>query len=358
MKILILLPSDSMGGAEQYLKMVANFHKDATVDVFFLQSSVKTLWKDSQKHIHLKFPTSKNKFLSTLKFIFGFDFRKDNNYDYIFTSHVYTTGLIGIMLRWNLIRTKHFVARESTSIFLRFKGIKLHSYKIFYRMGYKKVDLLICQTQLMKNQLLQGYDKLQKTTNIKVIPNPIDLTLIKEQENNPIDHPLPTKYIVSAGRLIPEKGFDILISSFAELKKNFPQLKLMILGDGYLKNELLNLVEKHGLEDDVIFKGFVSNVYPYFKNATVCVVSSRMEGFPNVLLQMMSQNSRVVSTTCAGGISEIPGIYISEINNVDSLTFAINSSLESNANNRNLFDEYLQKRDIASFMDCLNDYLS
>ncbi len=339
-----------MGGAEQFLKMVANFYEDATVRVFYLQYPNKKLWNEPKEHIQLNYPKSKNSLLNILRFVFNPDHRKNKPYDYIFTSHVYTTGLLGVMLRWKLIQTVNFIARESTSIFLRYKGIKLLSYKFFYWISYKKVDLLICQTQLMKNQLLQGYEKLEKITKLRVIPNPIDLSLIKDQASLSINETLPNNYIVSAGRLIPEKGYDILITSFCELKIRFPEIKLMILGDGYLKKELLNLVETLGLKDEVVFKGFVSNVYPFFKNASVCVVSSRMEGFPNVLLQMMSQNSRVVSTTCAGGISEIPGIYISETNNVNSLTKAIQSALESHDNNRTLFDEFLNKRDISSFM--------
>ncbi|MCK0147055.1 glycosyltransferase [Arenibacter sp. F26102] len=358
MKILILLPTDSMGGAEQYLQMIATFHKEASVEIYFLHTSAQKSWKDSKKHIQLIYPKSRSKFLNVLRFVFDAKYRTRKKYDYIFTSHVYTTGIVGIMLRLNLLNTKNFVARESTSIFLRFKGIKLLSYKIFYWMAYKKVDLLICQTQLMKNQLIDGFAGIDRITNLKVIPNPIDFPLIKERENNPINETLPNNYIISAGRLIPEKGYDILITSFAELKHNFPQLKLIILGDGYLISELKNLVAKLALEKDVLFNGFVNNVYPYFKNASVCIVSSRMEGFPNVLLQMMSQNSRVVSTTCAGGISDIPGIFLAEPNNVNSLTLAIQGALTSKSDKRIVFDEYLKKRDILNFMTTVKKFLS
>lgn len=354
--ILILLPTDSMGGAEQYLKMVASFYKEAVVKVFFLQTTGQRSWDGSMDHIHLHYPKSNNKALSVARFLFNSDHR-NIQFHYIFTSHVYTTGLIGIMLRLGLIRTTYFVARESTSIFLRFKGIKLLTYKLFYTLGYKKVDLLICQTQLMKDQLLQGFSSIEKITKVKVIPNPIDFSLIKEREKDAFPEKLPEKYIVSAGRLIPEKGYDILIKSFSALKSNFPELKLVILGDGHLKGELSQLVASLGLEEDVLFKGFVGNVYPYFKRATVCVVASRMEGFPNVLLQMMSQNPRVVSTTCAGGISEIPGISISETNSVSSLTRAIKTALESETDHSAVFNDFLKQRDISTFTGRIEAYL-
>lgn len=349
MNILILLPNDAMGGAEQYLNMVASYFKKSTVHVFFLQSFDTNSWGKTGKHAILHYPGSNNKPISLFKFIFHPNHKNVVKYDYIFTSHVYTTGLVGVLLRLNLIKATNFVARESTSIFTRFKGLKLLSYKLFYWLGYKKVDLLICQTNYMKEQLIKGFPKLEGLTNIKVIPNPIDFSLIKEKENLPFSEKLPDNFIVSAGRLITEKGYDILINAFAKLKDDFPNLKLLILGEGKLREELSNQIVSLNLENEVILQGFVQNVYPYFKSAMVCVVSSRVEGFPNVLLQMMSQNSKVVSTTCAGGINEIPGIQLSETNNESSLREAIYNALTSKNNNLNLFEEYLKNRDISSF---------
>lgn len=358
MNILILLPNDAMGGAEQYLNMVASHFKKSTVHVFFLQSFDTNSWTKTGKHANLHYPDRNNKPISLYKFIFHPNHKNVKTYDYIFTSHVYTTGLIGILLRIKLIRAKNFVARESTSIFTRFKGLKLLSYKLFYWLGYKKVDLLICQTNYMKDQLVKGIPKIEDLTNIKVIPNPINFSLIKEKENQVFNENLPDKFIVSAGRLIHEKGYDILINAFAKLKPDFPNFKLLILGEGKLREELSNQIASLNLENEVILQGFVQNVYPYFKSATACVVSSRVEGFPNVLLQMMSQNSRVVSTTCAGGIDEIPGIQLSETNNENSLKEAIYNALTSKNNSRGLFDEYLKNRDLSSFFKTVNHSLN
>ena len=77
-----------------------------------------------------------------------------------------------------------------------------------------------------------------------------------------------------------------------------------------------------------------------------------MEGFPNVLLQMMSQCDNVVSTICAGGIDQIAGLITCEPNNVDALYQAIKLSLETEdtAKNRPLFDQELESRSISSFI--------
>lgn len=358
MKILIVIPNDSLGGAEQYLKMVAEYFTKANVHVFFLQASGTSSWANCKPHIQLHYPKSNTKLISILRFALDPAHRKNGEYDLIFTSHVYMTGLIGILLRLKRIRTTHFIARESTTIFTRFTGLKLLSYKLFYKWGYKKVDLLICQTQIMKEQLLAGVPFLAKTTSIQVIPNPIHYALIKEQEREGLPEKLPESYLVSAGRLIPEKGYDILINAFALIKSSYPQLKLIILGEGKSRRELTDLIAQLNLDNEVILKGFVKNVYPYFRRARACIVSSRVEGFPNVLLQMMSQNSRVVSTTCAGGIADIPGIYISNPENIKSLQMAIQNALQSNGDTQDLFDTFLKARDIASFIDQCTHFIS
>jgi len=110
---------------------------------------------------------------------------------------------------------------------------------------------------------------------------------------------------------------------------------------------LSDLIIKLKLESSVFLPGFVQNVYPFFKYAKVCVVSSRIEGFPNVLLQMMSQNNNVVATKCAGGIAEINGLFLAETNSIESLELAINSCLAAdNSVNEKAFKQNLEERSI------------
>ena len=153
------------------------------------------------------------------------------------------------------------------------------------------------------------------------------------------------------GRLIEEKGFDLLIEAFKIVQKKYKNLRLVILGIGKLKEDLDTQIMLSNLENKVILKGFVRNVYPYFKNAEACVVSSRIEGFPNVLLQMMSQNNSVISTLCADGINELKGVEIAQVNDVKSLSNAILKSLSQNSsNNRNRFDKEIESRSINLFI--------
>ena len=220
------------------------------------------------------------------------------------------------------------------------------------------MDLLICQTQEMKDQFIEHFPKIEKRTKVKVIPNPIDLNGKAELANMPLEPTFQTDCLVSAGRLIELKGYNYLISAFEILKKDYPELKLVILGRGPLMEVVKAQVDNSVFSEDIYMQGRVNNVYNYFKNARICVVSSIIEGFPNVLLQMMSQNEKVVSTLCAGGIEDIEGLITCEPGNSEALYQALKSCLKANTNNnRKLFDDYLNSRSLTEFVRTVNENL-
>ena len=351
-KILIVVPNDSLGGAEQYLRMVAIHFKNEDVSIIHFNKFKGTTWFKTQEGVPQKFMSQTSEKLGLLKFIFS-TFNRNKKYDYIFSSHIFVNSLVGFLLNIGLLKSKRFIARESTSIFLRFKGVKLFLYKSAYRFGYKKIDLLICQTELMKQQLVKHFPRINRETVVEVIPNPIDLEQIKKKASEPFNTPLPDNYIITAGRLIEVKGYDILIDAFHIIKKEYPQLKLVILGKGHLHESLTEQANNLGLKDEVLLAGHVDNVYRYFEGASLCVVSSRIEGFPNVLLQMMTQNNNVVSTKCAGGIDEIPGVITAETHNVESLSTGMLKALRiaDNKENRSIFNQYLEGRNINAFIN-------
>ncbi len=351
MNILVVLPNDTLGGAEQYLKMVAEFYKNEAVEVIFLQPSRSKQWNNMSDKTTLHYVGHKFSIITFFYLVFSLLFKQRKVFDYVFTSHTSVTGLIGMFVKLGVVKKKFFIARESTSIFKRFSGFKLYVYKLFYFVGYDQVDLLVCQTNFMKDQLVRGYPKIVQKTKIEVIPNPIDLKLIATNEKKKPDFIPPEEYIVTAGRLIPEKGFDLLIQSFKEISDKYSNLKLIILGEGEQRLVLEKLSKDLGLENKVMLPGKVVNVYPFFKKAKLCIVSSRIEGFPNVLLQMMSQNNNVITTLCAGDMSDIPNVLKIPINDVTSMSAALTDTLsQDNNGNRDIFDIFLAERSIDFFV--------
>jgi len=358
-RILILLPNDMLGGAEQHLMNVASYYLEQKyyVEVRFLTREKTRAWRRLEGDIKLIFTSANTEKGGIFIFFKNLLINNNKKYDFIYTSHVHLTSFLGIMMKLRFVKTQRFIARESTSIFKRFSGAKLFMFRFLYQIGYGKVNLLICQTDFMKHQLIEALPHLVKKMKIVVIPNPINLANIKKERLSPSF--LDKQYIVSAGRLIPEKGFDILIKAFAMLKDNGMDLKLVILGEGNLRGDLERLAVDLNISDNVQFLGFQSNVYPYFREAKACVVSSIIEGFPNVLLQMMSQNDTVISTLCAGGIENIPSILTCEVSDIQALTTSMENALQNNnSNNRKIFDDFLEERSVANFIGKINGYLN
>jgi len=350
MNILLFVIQDTfIGGAESVLHQVSEFYVKRGHQVyvlFFLPRKYGHWEKDKSDNLHLLYGGG---FVRLIK---NFHSLKRITFDYSYSSLVDLTGILGIVRRLKIIRIKAMIGRESTSIFDRYKGLGLWRKKLMYRLGYPAVDVLVCQTHYMKERLLQTLPWIENRRKVVVIPNPIDLEQIPNHEE--IDsYPLDTPFIVTAGRFIPEKGYDILINSFLPVKQKHPELKLVILGDGALRSTLESQIESLGLTGDVLLPGYTKNVYPWFRMAKTCVISSRVEGFPNVLLQMMSQNERVVSTLCAGDIDKINGLITCPSNNTEALSKAIIDSLESEffEKNRLLFDEELHRRSIECFIN-------
>lgn len=356
MNILILLPNDSLGGAEQYLKMVANFYKGEDISIYYFKNHERGQWDELKPYTNQYYVTKNHEIFGMMRFIVSMLF-SGKKYDYIYTSHIYTNALVGILKSVGILRSRYFIARESTSIFLRYKGLTLKFYRSLYVMGYRRMNLLICQTELMKNQFLEHFGKIHKRTRIEVIPNPIDLKIAEKIASDAMELDFPSDYIVTAGRLIEVKGYDLLIDAFSVVKETNPKLKLVILGRGPDRESLERQIAALNLTDEVILAGYKDNVYKYFKNARLCVISSRIEGFPNVLLQMMSQNNKVVSTLCAGGIDDIDGVFTCPTNDVNALSGVMTKCLNENTDrNRLQFDTYLNARSIEMFMQTIDEY--
>lgn len=138
--------------------------------------------------------------------------------------------------------------------------------------------------------------------NTKTIYNPLNLEYT-EKELLALK-PFEFDYILAIGRLNRQKGFDILIKSFAKSDlKNM--VKLVILGEGKERKNLEKLIVKLDLKSQVILFGKVDNPFIYIKYAKFFILSSRYEGFANVLLEALACRTPVIATSCETGPSEI-----------------------------------------------------
>ncbi|MGE0224539.1 MAG: glycosyltransferase [Acetobacteraceae bacterium] len=151
------------------------------------------------------------------------------------------------------------------------------------------------------------------TRKIVTIHNPVIGDDFAERSAAEVDHPWfhdqemrarGGRVFVTAGRMVPQKDHVTLLRAFALHRQRVPS-RLLMLGAGEMHDELVALTHELGLDDAVAFLGFQNNPLPWFRRADAFVLSSRFEGFGNVLVEAMACGTAVISTDCQHGPSEI-----------------------------------------------------
>lgn len=136
--------------------------------------------------------------------------------------------------------------------------------------------------------------------------------------------------LVSAGRLAAVKDFSTLLRAVAILKVR-QRTRLVLLGDGELRESLVAEARQLGISNDVDFAGFVSDPVSYFYHADCVISTSLMEGLPSVLVQALSVGVPVVATDCEFGPSEFlsggPGEKLVPVGDAQAVADAVNASL-------------------------------
>jgi GalNAc-alpha-(1->4)-GalNAc-alpha-(1->3)-diNAcBac-PP-undecaprenol alpha-1,4-N-acetyl-D-galactosaminyltransferase len=183
----------------------------------------------------------------------------------------------------------------------------LHSlYQPFMRALYRLPGRVVVNAEGIHDALLEKYYLDPK--KIDVISNPLDISDIQEKSKEKcVLAPVSHRTIIAAGRLVPQKGFDTLIRAYTLVRKDerMSDTNLVIMGEGDEREKLEGLIRELHMEKHVTLPGVVENPFACFAQAGVFVLSSRMEGMPNVILEAMASGVPVVSTDCKYGPSEI-----------------------------------------------------
>ena len=131
---------------------------------------------------------------------------------------------------------------------------------------------------------------------------------LSEQAAMPVEHPwfgdTGVPVVLSVGRLAPAKDHATLLRAFARVVSSQPA-RLVILGEGSERGNLLRLAEQLGISEHVDLPGFQVNPFAYMARSRLLAHSSQYEGSPNVLVQAMACGTPVVSTDCDHGPREI-----------------------------------------------------
>ncbi len=163
------------------------------------------------------------------------------------------------------------------------------------RLTYGRATALVVQTRE-----IEAWCKARFSTEICVIPNPV-----RRPQDKRINSMNGRSTVVAAGRLMHQKGFDLLVNAFAKVADAFPEWDLVVYGEGEDRSMLEGLIQKHGLQDRVSFPGWVGDLAEKLRQTDIFCLSSRFEGFPNVLCEAMSLGLPVVATNCSSGPADI-----------------------------------------------------
>jgi len=174
------------------------------------------------------------------------------------------------------------------------------------RRVFNQGDQLICVSAGVAADLAKILGKRQQ--DLHVLPNPVVTPELAMLAKEPVDHPWFVEphppVILGVGRLGRIKNFSLLLRAFAAVHQQC-EARLVILGEGRQRKQLASLATRLGIAEAVDLPGFVENPLAFMARAAVFVLSSRWEGFGNVLVEALACGTPAVATDCPSGPAEI-----------------------------------------------------
>ena len=169
-----------------------------------------------------------------------------------------------------------------------------------------------------------------------VMPNGIDTSRFRpdqasrEQTRRNLGLGPDDRLVLNVGRLVPEKDQAMLIEAFCEVSRDLPKARLMIAGDGPLRDALAHQVARHGLNHVVLLAGARNDIPELLHAADVFVLSSRIEGMPLVVGEALASGLPVVATAAAG-VAELAGdtATLTPTENPQALASALRNAIAS-----------------------------
>lgn len=288
-KILFVNSSLSGGGSEKVMTILANGFSDRnySVDMVLVREGKNNTYNLSNKVncIKLKYK-KKNKInifisrINQLRMLI-----KKNDYDYVI-SFMYDINFVTILACLGL--NKKVIVSERADPKNRTKFRKLT--RIVELLLYRFASKIVFQTNYVR-KLYPKYIQKKST----VIVNPVDSN-IPERFNGIRD-----KIIVAAGRFTNQKNFEMLINCFEIFHKKNKDFKLIIYGEGSLRKNYEQLIDKYNAKDYILLPGFKDNVNELMNKSFAYVSTSNYEGISNSMLEALAMGLPSICTDCPVG---------------------------------------------------------
>lgn len=332
-RVSVFLPSLAGGGAERAITIVANGLAARGVEVTLVLGSA------TGPYLHMVQPEVKIVDLGTSSMPRALPrlvrhLRTDRPDALLAAmSHANVVAALAHRLARSPARLVLSERAHMASVFAEYRDLRMRMTRSLMRLTYPWADCVIAVSRGVADDLPRHVPVA--AGRVVTVYNPIIDDHLRQQAQAAPTHPWlvnpEAPVILAAGRLIAQKDFPTLIRAFAQLRRRRPA-RLLILGEGELRGDLLSLADQHRVVADVALPGFDANPFAAMRASQLFVLSSRFEGLPGVLIQAMACGTPVVSTDCPSGPREIleDGRWgaLVPVGDVDALARAMEAALD------------------------------
>ncbi|KAB0460950.1 glycosyltransferase [Vibrio kanaloae] len=305
------------GGAERVFHSLSCY-EGSTFNYILLKENRNFSYQDEQESSNLNIlSNSECKFFPYIKLIIFF-LRNPGCY----VSFKYNISFILLVVNFFVPKKRKVYTRVISSISREQSEVGFFK-KFYIKFALKKSDGIILQSKGMIGDAVSA-----GVSDYKVINNPLgSLKTIDITEASP-------RFVLFVGRINLVKQIEHIVEAYS--KSNFPKdgVFLYIVGEGCMsvKSSVSELARKLGVSEMLVFLGSVNDVHNYYAKAEVLMLTSKYEGFPNVLSEAISYNCPVISYDCISGPSDIiiDGVngFLIPQDDIDSLTTKLNNISE------------------------------
>lgn len=335
--IAIFINSIQAGGAERVLINYVNFlsDKNLSIDLIVLKD-IGGLSEISNENVNIINLNKKKLSFAVPKIIL---LLKKKKYSSILTSLPHFNIILIIVKKLFFINSK-LIIREANIEYNNYTKNQFNSFffNFLKKLTYNFADEIIVISKFMKKSLIENLNI--KSFKINVIYNPICKEDNKDEitiKKNWFEDIKKVPIILSIGRLERQKNYSLLIRAIYELNKSI-QARLLIIGTGSEKNQLVKLIKDLNLEEKICIIDYVKNPISLIKKVNLFVSTSLWEGGPNVLFEALQSQTNIVCADYPSALEFLENGKYGEIfknNNINDLINKLKISL-SNKNKKNI----------------------
>ena len=240
-----------------------------------------------------------------------------------------------------------------TKFILRISGLPRINFfrKFLWKIALKKFYLVTCPTKATYDYLKSL--KIAEDHKIKLLYDPIIEVKTINLKKKEVNFKEIKKYYLAVGRLTKQKNFLFLCKAFHKVVLKYPELKLIIAGEGEDKDSILSYIEKNNLKKNISLIGYVDNIFPLMVNAEAFILSSLWEDPGFVLIEAAFCRTLIFSSNCTTGPKEIikdnvNGILY-ESNNVESFVDKFDLLISKKYNYNLLLNNLINSKKFSQF---------